>query len=192
MQPVHKLSIKCSTYLCPLVGLRIVRLDGVQIRLAVISTHRVQPVAQQANAHGVPGNAEGGHRGPRVCLWVIPVNAMFDETAELDWTLLSGQSKSPKVNSNSISPKWFGLFNHRRVKVITGESFSAVSQRETQYTDLFIYYFYDLLCESAEWWNCSWKMMFSLFSVVERYLLGKLNNHVSSLPQITENAFRLQ
>lgn len=67
-------------YLSPLVVLCIVGLHSVEIRLSIISAHRVQPVAQQANPHRIPGNAERRHGGPRVCLWIIPGITKFHQT----------------------------------------------------------------------------------------------------------------
>lgn len=59
-------------YLRPLIVLGVVGLHDVQVRLAIVSAHGVKPVAQQANPHRIPGDAEGRHGGPHVCLWVIP------------------------------------------------------------------------------------------------------------------------
>lgn len=63
---------RLERYLCPLVILCVVGLHGAQVGLAVVSTHSVEPVAQQANTHSIPGDAQGGHSGPRVGLWVVP------------------------------------------------------------------------------------------------------------------------
>lgn len=87
-------------YLGPFVVLCIVGLDGVQIWLAVVSTHGVQPVTQQANTHRIPGNAEGRHSGPRIRLWVIPVDSNIWSD---DWFCTWWDGKKVKI-VHPISP----------------------------------------------------------------------------------------
>lgn len=88
-------------YLCPLVVLCIVGLHSAQIRLAIVSTHSVKPVTQQANTHCIPGNTKRGHSGPRVRLWVIPaitILRLFIHIGRCDETggnLSSNQPDSP-------------------------------------------------------------------------------------------------
>lgn len=108
-------------HLGPLVVLCVIRLHGAQIGLAIISPHGIKPVTQQADAHRIPGNAEGGHSGPRVRLWVIPVIAKFGESVLFVWwkkmkSFIQSVWK-PRGKWSPIPAHWqvllFTLFNHR-------------------------------------------------------------------------------
>lgn len=58
-------------YLCPLIGLGVIGLHGVQVHLAIIASHSIQTIPQKTNPYCVSAEAHGSYRCPHVCLWVI-------------------------------------------------------------------------------------------------------------------------